>query len=92
LRNRRFYNYKFRRQFPIAPYIADFACLDLKLIIELDGGQHTEQKLYDNQRDIFLEQRGFKVIRFWNNDVIDNLEGVLESIRLAILKITDKNE
>ncbi|MEC4748716.1 endonuclease domain-containing protein [Methylomicrobium sp. Wu6] len=92
LRNRRFYNYKFRRQFPIAPYIADFACLDLKLIIELDGSQHTEQKLYDNQRDIFLEQRGFKVIRFWNNDVIDNLEGVLESIRLAILKITDKNE
>ncbi len=88
LRNRQFYNYKFRRQFPIEPYIADFVCLDLKLIIELDGGQHASQIDYDNQRSLFLEQRGFKVIRFWNNDVIENTVGVLEAIHLAILEIT----
>jgi len=88
LRNRQLYNYKFRRQFPIEPYIADFVCLDLKLIIELDGGQHASQIDYDNQRSLFLEQRGFKVIRFWNNDVIENTVGVLEAIYLAILEIT----
>ncbi|MDO9162027.1 MAG: DUF559 domain-containing protein [Methylococcaceae bacterium] len=88
LRNRQLYNYKFRRQFPIEPYIADFVCLDLKLIIELDGGQHASQIDYDNQRSLFLEQRGFKVIRFWNNDVIENTVGVLEAIHLAILEIT----
>lgn len=88
MRNRQLYNYKFRRQFPIEPYIADFVCLDLKLIIELDGGQHASQIDYDNQRSLFLEQRGFKVIRFWNNDVIENTVGVLEAIHLAILEIT----
>ena len=77
LRNRQLYNYKFRRQFPIEPYVADFACLELKLIIELDGGRHACQINYDEQRSLFLEQRGFKVIRFWNNDVIENTVGVL---------------
>jgi len=92
LRNRHLCGYKFRRQFPIAPYIADFACLELKLIIELDGGQHADQISYDNQRRLFLEQRGFKVIRFWNNDVIENTAGVLESIRLVILEMTGRAE
>jgi very-short-patch-repair endonuclease len=92
LRNRRLCNYKFRRQFSIAPYIVDFVCIELKLIIELDGGQHAHQAQYDDQRTLFLEQRGFKVLRFWNNEVIDNMEGVLESIRLAIHKITSKDE
>ena len=64
LRNRRLFNYKFRRQFPIEPYIADFACLELKLIIELDGGQHANRVNYDDQRSLFFEQRGFKVMRF----------------------------
>ena len=64
LRNRQLYKYKFRRQFPIEPYVADFACLELKLIIELDGGQHANRINYDDQRSLFLEQRGFKVIRF----------------------------
>ncbi|ESS70643.1 hypothetical protein MGMO_120c00300 [Methyloglobulus morosus KoM1] len=90
LRNRQLCGYKFRRQFPIAPYIADFACLELKLIIELDGGQHADQISYDNQRRLFLEQRGFKVIRFWNNDVIENTAGVLEAIRLFILDIMER--
>jgi len=92
IRNRQLYNYKFRRQFPIEPYIADFACLELKLIIELDGGQHANRINYDEQRSLFLEKRGFKVIRFWNNDVIENTEGVLEAIRLAVLEITNSVE
>jgi very-short-patch-repair endonuclease len=92
LRNKQLYNYKFRRQFPIEPYIADFACLEIKLIIELDGGQHAQRISYDNQRSLFFEQRGFKVIRFWNNDVIENTEGVLETIHLAILEITQRAE
>jgi very-short-patch-repair endonuclease len=91
LRNRRLCSYKFRRQFPIAPYVADFACLELKLIIELDGGQHADQISYDNQRSLFLEQRGFKVIRFWNNDVIQNTTGILEAIHLVILDITERS-
>ena len=92
LRNRQLHNYKFRRQFPIEPYVADFACLELKLIIELDGGQHAFRINYDDQRSIFLEQLGFRVLRFWNNDVIENTEGVLEAIHLAILEITEKAE
>jgi very-short-patch-repair endonuclease len=92
LRNRQLYNYKFRRQFPIEPYIVDFACLELKLIIELDGGQHANRINYDGQRCLFLEQRGFKVIRFWNNDVTENTEGVLEAIRLVLLEITERTE
>ena len=92
LRNRQLYNYKFRRQFPIEPYVADFACLELKLIIELDGGQHACQINYDEQRSLFLEQRGFKVIRLWNNDVIENTVGVLEAINLVILEITERTE
>ena len=92
LRNRNLFNYKFRRQFPVEPYIADFACLELKLIIELDGGQHANRINYDDKRSLFLEQRGFKVVRFWNNDVSDNTVGVLEAIRLVVLEITERTE
>ncbi|MCX7095997.1 MAG: endonuclease domain-containing protein [Methylobacter sp.] len=90
LRNRQILNFKFRRQFPIDPFIVDFCCLELKLIIELDGSQHFEQVTYDEKRSVSLGQRGFKVIRFWNNDVINNIEGVLEKIYLVILEITGK--
>ncbi len=83
---------KFRRQFPIEPYIADFVCLEPKLIIELDGSQHFDQAAYDNERTDFLEQRGFKVLRFWNNDVFKNTEGVLESIRLIILSLRNEKD
>ena len=58
----------------------------------MDGGQHANRINYDDQRSSFLEQRGFKVIRFWNNDVTENTEGVLEAIRLAILEITERTE
>ena len=92
LRNRQIFNFKFRRQYPIDPYVVDFCCLDLKLIIELDGSQHFEQASYDENRSLYLAQRGFKVIRFWNNEVIENCEGVLERIYLVILDITGRKE
>jgi len=87
LRNRQLFGHKFRRQLPIEPYIADFVCLELKLIIELDGGQHADQIDYDNQRSLYLEKRGFKIIRFWNNEVCENSEGVLEAIHMVISEI-----
>ena len=86
LRNRRFLNFKFRRQDPVEPYIADFICLELKLIIEIDGSQHCDQFDKDIERTLFLNQRGFKVVRFWNNELFDNLTGVLECIRLVVEK------
>ncbi|MCE3233643.1 MAG: 8-amino-7-oxononanoate synthase [Rickettsiaceae bacterium] len=85
LRDKRFQSYKFRRQMPLGNYIVDFACWDKKLIIELDGGQHSEQQEYDQERTVYLEGLGFKVIRFWNNDVTKNLEGVLQSIASALI-------
>jgi len=84
LRSRQIEGAKFRRQFPIGPYIADFACIELKLIIELDGGQHVESAT-DAGRTARLETNGYTVIRFWNSEVIENLEGVLEAIRRDIL-------
>lgn len=81
LRNRQFFGLKFRRQQVVGPYIVDFLSFELKLIIELDGSQHVEQQaLCDQKRTRYLESQGFKVIRFWNNDVFDNINGVLESI------------
>ena len=73
---------KFRKQHPIGKYIADFACLNPKLIIELDGGQHTETDAvaHDAARTAFLEAQGFKVLRFWNNDVLENMAGVWERV------------
>lgn len=70
----------FRRQHAIGPYIADFCSPKHKLIIELDGSQHLEQQGYDAERTVFLEAKGYRVLRFWNNDVLDNLDGVLQTI------------
>jgi len=85
LRAHRFQNYGFRRQYPIEErYIADFVCLEKMLVIELDGGQHSEQIAYDTARTQFLEQQGYKVLRFWNNEVFENTEGVLTSILSAL--------
>ena len=66
-------------------YVVDFICLERDLIIELDGGQHADQIIHDNQRTAWLESRGYRVIRFWNNDVLKNTDGVLQSI-LSVLK------
>jgi len=80
LRSRRFQGWKFRRQHILQGYIVDFICLERKLVIELDSGQHADQEAYDTHRTRVLEKDGFKVMRFWNNDVLNNLEGVLETI------------
>ncbi|HRQ80022.1 MAG TPA: DUF559 domain-containing protein [Azospirillaceae bacterium] len=71
---------KFRRQEPILGFVADFVCHDHRLILELDGGQHAENQENDARRTAVLQQAGFRVLRFWNNDVNDNLEGVLNVI------------
>ena len=71
---------RFRRQHPIGPYVVDFACPSRKLVIELDGGQHAAQQQADALRTTELARRGYRVIRFWNGDVIENLPGVLEII------------
>ena len=84
LRNRQLSGYKFRRQHPIGPYIADFVCLESMVIVELDGGQHMDQQAYDERRSAYLSRHGFCVVRFWNNDVLKNLEGVIHSLTLTL--------
>ena len=86
LKNRQFMNLKFRRQVPIGNYIVDFICINKKLIIELDGGQHNElQNIeYDKSRTEYLEQHGYKVLRFWNNEIWNNFDGVIEKIKEVI--------
>lgn len=76
LRDRKLEGFKFRRQHIIQGYIVDFVCLEKKLVIELDGGQHAAQQTYDHKRTQKLQQEGFQVLRFWNNDVLNNTEGV----------------
>lgn len=79
LKGRQLDGHRFRRQHPMGPYIADFACLEIGVVIEVDGGQHDESE-EDLRRDRFMEAKGFKVLRFWNNDVMANLEGVCSVI------------
>ena len=74
---------QFRRQVPIGAYVVDFACLRRRLIVELDGGQHLLSP-EDQSRDAWLQEHGFRVLRFWNHDVLGNVEGVLETIRAAV--------
>jgi very-short-patch-repair endonuclease len=76
--------WKFRRQHPIGRRITDFACPAAKLVIELDGGQHSDQAHADDQRSAELTTHGYRVIRFWNNEVTENIDGVLETIRRAL--------
>jgi very-short-patch-repair endonuclease len=70
---------RFRRQFPIPPYVVDFACIEARLIIEADGGQHAVPGEHD-RRDATLSSKGWRVLRFWNNDIIHNREGILQRI------------
>jgi very-short-patch-repair endonuclease len=78
----------FRRQHAIGNYIPDFVCIQKKLIVELDGSQHLEQEEYDKERTKYLESQSYKVIRFWNNDVMNNIEGVI----LAIMYVLEKQQ
>ena len=84
LRNRGLRDQKFRRQQPIGRYVVDFVCLDHRLVVEIDGGQHGKQANYDQQRTKFMEAKGFRVLRFWNHEVLTNIEGVLQTIENAL--------
>jgi len=86
LRAHRFMDIKFKRQKPIGRYIVDFVCVERRLIIELDGGQHGVQVTYDRRRDAWLRGRGYRLLRFWNNEVMLEMNSVLERIRLALLR------
>jgi len=84
LRAHRFMRLKVKRQKPVGPYIADFICIEKRLVIEVDGGQHAEALIYDEVRDRYLNEQGFTVLRFWNNDVLNQTEAVLEKIRIFV--------
>ena len=79
LRMRQVEGFRFRRQAPVGPYVVDFICLELKLIVEVDGGQHAVPQA-DAKRTVWLESEGYRVIRFWNNDVLKNTEAVLQTL------------
>ena len=84
LRRKQLSGYRFRRQVPIGPYVVDFACLAAHLVIEVDGGQHALSVERDKERTTWLEARGYKVVRFWNNEVLGNPDGVLQTILSAL--------
>ena len=86
LRHNQLNGHRFCRQHPIGPYIIDFACLARKVLIELDGSQHAERQDDDKKRDAFLRAQGYRVLRFWNNDVFENCFGVLERIYEAVME------
>ena len=80
LRMRQMHGYKFRRQFPLGSYIVDFVCLEARLIVEVDGGQHANEEYGDTKRDDWLKSQGFRVLRYWNNQVLNELDAVLADI------------
>jgi len=84
LKNRGLGGWKFRRQHAIGPYFADFACIEAALVVEIDGGQHQGRREQDDVRTAFLKGAGYRVLRFWNNDVLSNTDGVLQSVLEAL--------
>jgi len=90
LRNRQLLGLKFRRQHPLGRYFADFACIDVGLVIELDGGQHAESFVidYDTRRKEEMESMGFQTLRFWDSDVLKEIDAVMEQIRQVALTLT----
>jgi very-short-patch-repair endonuclease len=83
IRNRQIDGHKFARQVPIGPYICDFVCREKQIVVEVDGGQHNES-VKDAVRDRYLIAEGYRVLRFWNNDVLGNIEGVLLTIQTEL--------
>ena len=84
LRKRRFQGHKFSRQIPVGPFICDFVCRRAKLVVELDGGQHSANVERDSARTHFIESAGYRVLRFWNHEVVEDLDGVLLTIGAAL--------
>jgi len=83
LRNQQVDGHKFKRQVPLWHYVADFSCAKLKLIVEVDGGQHNGSAT-DEERTRFLNDKGYEVVRFWNNEILNNIEGVVLSLTLTL--------
>ncbi|MXY22337.1 MAG: endonuclease domain-containing protein [Dehalococcoidia bacterium] len=88
LRKRQVSGYRFRRQAPIGPYIVDFVCFENRLVIEVDGGHHADQVDYDTARTAWLETEGFRMIRFWNNQVLEETDAVREAIFMAVRRLS----
>jgi adenine-specific DNA-methyltransferase len=86
LRSRRLAGMKFRQQHPVGRYILDFYCVEKKIGIELDGGQHTEAVAYDQRREDWLRAQGIQVLRFWNNQMLAETEAVMEAIYRAVVE------
>ena len=91
LRGKQLEGFRFRRQVPIAGYIADFLCPQARLIVELDGGQHAEHEGYDAARTRKLTSLGYRVLRYWNNDVLARTEAVLEDIHSHLLNSNNRS-
>jgi very-short-patch-repair endonuclease len=87
LRLRQLGGYKFRRQQPLGEFIVDFVCLEKRLVVEVDGGQHSSKVAYDAQRTKWLERQGFRVLRFWNYEILQNIGAVKEAIWQALTSI-----
>jgi very-short-patch-repair endonuclease len=88
VRDRRLGRYKFKRQYPIGNYIADFVCIEARLIVELDGGQHAEGREYDAKRDAFFAAQGFRVLRLWNPEFLKNQEAVARQLLAGLDSVT----
>lgn len=86
LRRQQLGGYRFRRQVPIGPFIADFACVDLKLVVEVDGATHSDDAeiAYDRRRTAYLAEHGWHVWRVWNNEIYENLDGVLDGLLIEL--------
>ena len=84
LRNRRIGGFRFRRQFPVGNFIVDFCCRERCLVVEIDGSQHMNRAVADSRRTKLIEARGYRVLRFWNSEVLSNLDAVLEVILSAL--------
>jgi len=84
IRNRQINNLKFYRQYGVGPYIIDFFCPQIRFAIELDGERHKDAAIYDKERELFLKDKDIKTIRFWNNEVIEDVEKVLKRILIGI--------
>ena len=92
LRNRKLWGYKFRRQHPIGPFIADFYCAEVRLVVEIDGSSHLNQEEYDQTRTTWLEDQGCHVIRFRYDEVIHQLNDVAEEILSVCAEISEEND
>ncbi len=84
LRRQQIDGFRFRRQQPVGPYVVDFFCAQRKIIVEIDGGQHASHAKADAERTAWLESRGYRVVRYWNNEVLGNIDGVLADLRSVL--------